>query len=146
AIRGTNPYFLIGAMLFAVPAIYIWVVKKIKLEIYKMGNTVCVDVTDPVEPIQLKFPFTVYAQWFTVPAAKGPDMKELYVTFCDAQGNKLFSLKHTKGYIHSAPDNFTFIDIFGTDPNGPKPMVAQKQFTCSQVETVFDILKAHKAA
>src|SRR5688500_19009474 len=52
-IRGTNPYFVIGMLAFAVPAVYIWVYKKIKLEVYKMGYTICLDIADPVEPIQL---------------------------------------------------------------------------------------------
>jgi hypothetical protein len=142
-IRGTTPYFVLGMALFTAPAIYIWVTKKIKLEIYKMGSTVCLDIADPEDPIQLKFPFKVHAQWFLVPAAKGPDQKELYLTFCDMQDTKLFSLKHTKGAFHSAPGNFTHVNLFG---GTLKPIVAQRQFTCSKVEDIFNTLRAYKAA
>ena len=121
AIRGTNPYFFLGALLFAAPAIYIWVVKKIKIEIYKMGNILCVDVADPVEPIQLKFPFTVHAQWFNVPAPKGPDMKELYVTFAIPRAINYSRSNIPWATSTARPVILPSLIYLGKIPTGPNP-------------------------
>jgi hypothetical protein len=140
-IRGTNPYFLAGMLLLLAPAIYIWVAKRLHLDIYRSGNTVHLEISGDDQPLQLQFPLKVYAHWFKVPAPKGPDQKELYVTFCDRQDNKLFSLKHTKGFIHSVSPDFSYIDPL----SGQKAMVAPRQFTCRHAEEVMAVLKRYKA-
>lgn len=141
ALKGSDPYFMAAGLLFAIWWIVLYYVRRFKITVSGNDKGLQVEIDDPelYEPILLSYPFILSKQWIRRKNGEAY-IKELYLTFLDANHSPIVTLKGSLGDLREVPEHFDYIDHHTEDRRLLK--ISDRIYT-TKVKDLEDVLYIH---
>lgn len=114
-LKGSDPYFLMAALLLGAWAVVIYFRRRFRIVVYGDEKSLRLEIHDPDEELlQINSPLRMSRQWIRRKNGE-THVKELFLTFMSDNGAPLLTLKSSLGDLMEVPSRFDYMDMNSAD-------------------------------